>query len=66
MLVGQAIHAGDLKLPSGVTLQVEPDILVLHVLGPQAEEEAEAAEGAEVPEPVGEAAEGSSEGEQAG
>jgi large subunit ribosomal protein L25 len=66
MLVGQAIHAGDLKLPSGVTLQVEPDILVLHVLGPQAEEEEEAAEGAEVPEPVGEAAEGSSEGEQAG
>jgi large subunit ribosomal protein L25 len=66
MQVGQAVHAGDLKLPEGVTLQVEPDILVLHVLGPQAEEEAEAAEGAEVPEPVAEAAEPSSAGEQAG
>ena len=68
MQVGQAVHAGDLKLPSGVTLQVEPDILVLHVLGPQAEEEPEAAaeEGAEVPEPVAEAAEPAGEGEQAG
>jgi large subunit ribosomal protein L25 len=68
MQVGQAVHAGDLKLPSGVTLQVEPDILVLHVLGPQAEEEPEAAaeEGAEVPEPVAETAEPAGEGEQAG
>ena len=32
MEIGQAVHAGDLKLPRGVSLQVEPDILVLHVL----------------------------------
>lgn len=51
--VGQAVHASDLKLPAGVTLQVEPDTLVLHVIAHQAaaEPEAEAAgvaaEGAE-------------------
>jgi large subunit ribosomal protein L25 len=32
MVVGDAVHAGDLKLPSGVTLAEEPDILVLHVI----------------------------------
>ncbi|WP_066371779.1 50S ribosomal protein L25/general stress protein Ctc [Herbidospora mongoliensis] len=36
--VGFAVHAGDLKLPEGTTLAVEPDILVLHVLGAQAAE----------------------------
>jgi large subunit ribosomal protein L25 len=55
--VGQAIHASDLKLPEGVTLQVEPDTLVLAVVAQQA---AEAAEGEEtegdVPESVGAAA----------
>ena len=49
MQVGQAVHAGDLKLPSGVTLQVEPDTLVLHVIAQQAAETG-AEEGAEVPE----------------
>ncbi|HUZ24252.1 MAG TPA: 50S ribosomal protein L25/general stress protein Ctc [Streptosporangiaceae bacterium] len=37
--VGAAVHAGDLKLPQGVSLAVEPDILVLHVIGaPTAEQ----------------------------
>jgi large subunit ribosomal protein L25 len=52
MTVGDAVHAGDLRLPEGSTLAVEPDILVLHVIAaPTAEQleaelgEAEAAEG---------------------
>jgi large subunit ribosomal protein L25 len=72
MELGQAVHASDLKLPRGVTLQVEPDTLVLHVIAqqvaevPEAEEE-EAAEGApEAPEEVADTAEGGEEGEQAG
>jgi large subunit ribosomal protein L25 len=69
MEIGAAVHAGDLNLPAGVTLQVDPETLVLHVIAqPTAEEpeEAEAAEEApEAPEAVaGEAA--GSEGEQAG
>ena len=64
MEIGSAVHAGDLTLPPGVTLQADPDALVLHVIPqPTAEvPEAEAA-AAEVPEAV--AATGS-EGEQAG
>jgi large subunit ribosomal protein L25 len=59
MDVGAAIHASDLQLPSGVTLAVEPDVLVLHVItAPTAAqieaelgegEEAESAEAAEAP-----------------
>jgi len=73
MEIGQAVHASDLKLPRGVTLQVEPDTLVLHVIAhtvhelPEAEEEAEAAP--EVPEAVAETAAAGGrqgEGEQAG
>jgi large subunit ribosomal protein L25 len=73
MEVGQAVHASDLKLPPGVTLQVEPETLVLHVIAhavhelPEAAEEA--AEAPQVPEAVAEApaaSEGHSEGEQAG
>lgn len=55
MELGQAVHASDLKLPSGVTLQVEPDTLVLHVIAQQVAEEPEAeeAEGeGDVPESV--------------
>jgi large subunit ribosomal protein L25 len=71
MPIGAAVHAGDLKLPRGVTLVDEPDMLVLHVIAaPTAEQiqaelgegeaEAEAAEGApEAPAPA--AAEGGSE-----
>ncbi|HTS95347.1 MAG TPA: 50S ribosomal protein L25/general stress protein Ctc [Streptosporangiaceae bacterium] len=67
MAIGASVHAGDLVLPSGVTLAVEPDVLVLHVIAaPTAEQieaelglpEAEAAEGAEVPAPAPGPAEG--------
>ena len=68
MEVGAAVHAGDLKLPRGVTLQVDPETLVLHVITHTVHEELEeeAAEAVpEAPEAVaGEAA--GSEGEQAG
>ncbi len=66
MQIGTAVHAGDLKLPAGSTLAMEPDILVLHVIAaPTAEQieaelgepEAEAAAAAEpAPVPEGEAA----------
>ena len=58
MAIGGSVHAGDLTLPSGVTLAVEPDILVLHVIAaPTAEQleaelglpEAEEAEAGEAP-----------------
>ena len=68
MEIGAAIHAGDLTLPRGVSLQVDPETLVLHVAAQvvHAEAEEEAAEGApEVPEAVAEAA-AAGEGEQAG
>jgi large subunit ribosomal protein L25 len=59
MEIGAAVHAKDLALPAGATLQTDPEALVLHVLEPAAEvaEEAvaaeEAAEGeAEAPAPV--------------
>ena len=32
MVVGTSVTAADLKLPSGVTLAMEPDLLVLHVI----------------------------------
>jgi large subunit ribosomal protein L25 len=67
MEIGQVVHAGDLRLPRGVSLQVEPDTLVLHVIAQQAAEpeagEEEAAEGA--PEAVARPTDGG-EGEQAG
>ncbi len=70
MEVGQAVHASDLKLPPGVTLQVEPDTLVLHVIAHVVHEEpqAEAEEAAEAPQAPQAAAEApaASEGEQAG
>jgi large subunit ribosomal protein L25 len=66
MDVGDAVHAGDLKLPSGVTLDDEPDMLVLHVIAAPtaAELEAdlgEAAPEAEVEAAAAEAAEASTE-----
>jgi len=72
MQIGASVHAGDLKLPRGVTLADEPDVLVLHVLpaptAAQLEAEigvaAEVAEAPEVPEAVAEpapAAEGAAE-----
>ena len=71
MEIGTAVHAKDLALPEGTTLQVDPEALVLHVLaaptaeqieaelGEAAPEAPEAAEVPEVPEaPAAEAAEG--------
>ena len=56
MEVGTAVHARDLDLPAGSSLQTDPDALVLHVLEPAAEVAAEGAEAAqavaEVPAPV--------------
>jgi large subunit ribosomal protein L25 len=59
MELGQAVYASDLKLPTGVSLQVEPDTLVLHVIARQTADEAgeETAEAApEVPEALSEPA----------
>jgi large subunit ribosomal protein L25 len=56
MRVGTSVHARDLDLPAGSSLQTDPDALVLHVLEPAAEVAAEGAEAAqavaEVPAPV--------------
>jgi large subunit ribosomal protein L25 len=42
MQIGSSVNASDLKLPSGVNLQVEPDTLVLHVLAAPTAEQMEA------------------------
>lgn len=47
LTAGDAIHAKDITLPSGVTLGVEEDAVVLQVLAAQAEETVEGEEGAE-------------------
>ena len=69
MEIGQAVHASDLQLPPGVTLQVDPETLVLHVIAQQVAEEPEAEEAAEgapeAPEALAETA-ADGEGEQAG
>jgi large subunit ribosomal protein L25 len=52
MAVGTAVTAGDLTLPSGVTLAVEPDILVLHVVAAPTAEQMEADLGTEAAEPT--------------
>jgi large subunit ribosomal protein L25 len=66
MEVGQSVHASDLKLPPGVTLQVDPETLVLAVIARTAEEPAEeAAEAPEVPEAVADQA-AAGDGEQSG
>ena len=69
LAVGAAVHASDLDLPHGVTLAVEPETLVLHVIAAPTAAQMEAeigvtaeAEAGEVPAPVGEGA-GAAEGE---
>ncbi|HEX5190832.1 MAG TPA: 50S ribosomal protein L25/general stress protein Ctc [Streptosporangiaceae bacterium] len=69
MEIGASVHAGDLELPDGVTLDDDADLLVLHVIAAptaaQIEAELgvvpEAEEAGEVPEAVGEGAEGAAE-----
>jgi large subunit ribosomal protein L25 len=68
MMVGASVHAGDLSLPDGSTLAVDPELLVLHViaaptaeqmeadLGLEAEEAAAPVEGEPAPVPEGEPA----------
>jgi large subunit ribosomal protein L25 len=67
MEIGSAVHASDLKLPRGVSLQVDPETLVLHVVAQRTAEEPEeeAAEAAEVPEAVADQAP-AGDGEQDG
>jgi len=70
MEIGTDVRAGDLTLPSGVTLAVDPEILVLHVIAaptaeqieaelgvPEAAEEAEGAEAVPAPAPAAAASE---------
>lgn len=63
MEIGSMMHAGDLTLPRGVSLQADPELLVLHVAAQTAAEPEAAAEAPEVPEAVAAAG---GEGEQAG
>ena len=67
MEIGAALHAGDLKLPSEVSLQIDPETLVLHVVAQTVHEEAveEEAGAPEVPEAVAEAT-AAGDGEQTG
>lgn len=68
MEVGASIHASDLKLPRGASLQVEPETLVLHVIpAPTAEQmEAEIAVPETVPAAPEAVAEGGAEAAPAG
>ena len=50
MQIGAAVHAKDLALPEGTTLQVDPEALVLHVLAAPTAEEIEAELGEAAPE----------------
>jgi large subunit ribosomal protein L25 len=64
MVVGDAVHAKDLKLPAGASLDAEDDALVLHVIAAPtaAQMEADLGEG-EAAEAEGEAAGEAAEGE---
>ena len=50
MQVGAAVHAKDLVLPEGASLQVDPEALVLHVLAAPTAEQIEAELGEVAPE----------------
>ena len=50
MEIGSAVHARDLVLPEGATLQVDPEALVLHVLAAPTAEQIEAELGEAAPE----------------
>jgi large subunit ribosomal protein L25 len=46
LAIGASVHAEDLQLPKGVTLAVEPDMLILHVVAAPTAEQYEAELGA--------------------
>lgn len=52
MAIGDAVHAGDLELPAGVSLAVEPDILVAHVIAAPTAAQIEAELGGAEPAPA--------------
>lgn len=67
MAIGDSVHAKDLNLPDGATLEADADALVLHVLAAPTAEQMEAeisgeAEVAEEPEAAAESAESESAG----
>jgi large subunit ribosomal protein L25 len=51
--IGTAVHAGDLQLPAGTTLAVDPEVLVLHVIAAPTAEQIEADLGIEPAEGEG-------------
>jgi large subunit ribosomal protein L25 len=53
MAIGAAVHAGDLQLPAGTTLAVDPEVLVLHVIAAPTAEQIEADLGIEPAEGEG-------------
>jgi large subunit ribosomal protein L25 len=53
MAIGAAVHAGDLQLPAGTTLAVDPEVLVLHVIAAPTAEQIEADLGIEPAEDEG-------------
>ena len=55
MAIGDSVHASDLALPSGTTLAVEPETLVLHVIPAPTAEQIEAEIGEAEPVEVAEA-----------
>ena len=50
MTIGESVHAGDLSLPEGATLAVDPELLVLHVIAAPTAEQMEADLGIEAEE----------------
>jgi large subunit ribosomal protein L25 len=56
MEIGTSVHAGDLQLPAGTTLAVDPEVLVLHVIAAPTAEQIEADLGIEPAEEEAEAA----------
>jgi len=40
--IGQSVHAGQVKLPEGSTLQTDPDAVVVHITGAQSAEQFDA------------------------
>jgi len=57
MQIGTSVHAKDLALPTGASLQTDPEALVLHVLAAPTAEQIDAELGEGAPEAEGEAAE---------